>query len=239
MKDEQLSLIVAPSGKQYYAENGTIKTLNNEPFEASDLEFIKRLSYENAILKDQARKQRMKFTAKEDDMAGNFYARYMTRLEKWENKVRNFQDNGDYVAALQTLDEMQAFCNKQGRGGQVHWIQMYERLHNSKNPCFSYRSTIVIEMNKVAAGKTLPRNVKKALKEEELKIFEQMSPTIETEILALLDVAPVKQTEMAKKFEEHKKVYNKVLKNLITSNRIEKKKQGNFIFLQSLLTQNS
>ena len=92
--------------------------------------------------------EKLYITEKDDERAGDFYIKYIDKLDSYDNQLHELRIAGKYDLALKILDELEAFCLSKGRGGKVHYYQMYECMHNSSNPCFTYRELILSEMNK-------------------------------------------------------------------------------------------
>lgn len=93
-------------------------------------------------------------TDKEDDLAFEFeysekhhkkISEYEAKMFEAEKLAYKFQKDGDkenttlyFSKAIATYDEFRKYCYKT-KGGKLYFQNNYEFLHNSKNPCFSYK----------------------------------------------------------------------------------------------------
>ncbi|MGJ0848309.1 hypothetical protein ACR77J_16585 [Tissierella praeacuta] len=98
------------------------------------------------------------FTKEEEEMSFHFSMEHkivLSRLNDEFYKLWLEQDGGNtiydkiehYKLTLEKLYEIRDFCINAGRGGEVYYIQNWEELFNSKNPCFSQEEVILGKIN--------------------------------------------------------------------------------------------
>lgn len=109
-------------------------------------------------------------TPHELDLSFNFEEKYGNRVEELSNAFESaFQDAqkskdynqkiAKYEEALKLYYNAKKFCYSKGKGGSIYFQDMWEYMHNSKNPCFSYESliTTALEDAKKVQNDILPR----------------------------------------------------------------------------------
>lgn len=99
-----------------------------------------------------------------DDISFNFSQKYSEQIEDFESEIYQTASaigkTGVRWLKKATKEEIQAkiilcdkcieaynkfriFCSGKGKGGTYYFQDMWERLHNSKNACFSYIDSVL------------------------------------------------------------------------------------------------
>lgn len=99
-----------------------------------------------------------------DDMTFNFSQKYADKIEMYETKIydtasaiggtgvrwmkkatkEELQEKIELcVQCIQAYNDFKLFCSKKGKSGLYYFEDMWEKLHNSKKPCFSYIDSVI------------------------------------------------------------------------------------------------
>lgn len=156
-------------------------------------------------------------TLHEQELEHEFRTKYNTQLEKAYNRFYDLHSNLQHQEALNVLDEIEGFCTKHGEGGTIYFNSTYEWLHNSKNPCFSYREVIKNKIENEAKYK-IEYDI---LYDKILNIIHSHSSN-----------NGILQKDIYKMFPKQKSTAMGVIKNLVNNNIISKEKKGNTFTLK-------
>jgi len=229
-KEETLSN--KPSGKttkEHKGKKEIASTTDNKEVPDKDIEFLQQVDYENAIEKDKHRKEMLGITEEDEELASDFHFDddHFSALEKLDADFNQKYDHGDWEDAIKALDALRAYCLKYGRGGFVHYMQSYEWLHNSKNPCFSYRE--IIADNIQIGWKPSPKKT-----EEEILKEEQRYQEILFKIPSILSESKggIIQKDLYKQFSDEKDIAVRAVQELHKQGIIQKEKMGNSFLLK-------
>lgn len=109
-------------------------------------------------------------TFHEHDLSFNFEEKYGERAtelsDAFESAFQDAQKSKNYNQKIKKYEEAltlyyaaKKFCYSKGKGGSIYFQDMWECMHNSKNPCFSYESVIVsaLEEAKTIQNDIIPR----------------------------------------------------------------------------------
>ena len=136
-------------------ENGIVRA-DGKPFTDEDVPYLIERSYEKSKIKERELAKvnpKLRRTEYEDELSFNFFSKYSDAIPVWE---QGFQDmygfalrEKDLTKKIMMLEEAarvfiqtRDFFYRKGKGGQIYFQDMWERMHNSQNPCFSYLDLI-------------------------------------------------------------------------------------------------
>lgn len=143
-----------------YIEDGNVifradgKELSNE-----EIPYLMQVGYERALEQEQkGNNPKFHRTERENELSFQFSERYYNEISLFEGQLEDSYDDalktGDYqdsIAKLEntltTYNKFKRFCYSKGKGGTIYFQDMWEYLHNSKNPCFSYESQVKESLN--------------------------------------------------------------------------------------------
>lgn len=213
--------------QQYIIHNNTIEKVGGEITQA-DVPYLIELGYQDA-LRQEANSSNPKFhrTDREEELAFNFFQKYeeqISRLEcsfeypyREEQKTYNYQDKITLLElALNNFDKAKKWCYSKGKGGQIHFDDMWMNLHNSQTECFSYANQI---QNRLDFIKTLM-----VIRQQILDIVNQTPGMLQKDIYKFFD-------------EEQKSDVVYAIKDLVKDDCILKEKKGNSYSLTALVSQ--
>lgn len=97
---------------------------------------------------------------KDDELAFQFYQKWQETLYPMENAFQDAYREAftitdpeeqilKYQEALELYNKAKTFCYSKGKGGQIHFQDSWEHLHNSQNDCFSFEDKIQESMHNV------------------------------------------------------------------------------------------
>lgn len=143
-----------------YIETGkTIIRTDNKPISDEEVPYLIQVGYENALRKMQeSPNPKFHRTFKESDLSFNFSMKYSSEISKREDKFetlyRTASQTDDLSKRIELLNQAvvafekaRNFCYSKGKGGTIYFQDMWEHMHNSQNPCFSYLDTIRDSLN--------------------------------------------------------------------------------------------
>lgn len=181
-------------------------------------------------------------TLKEENLAINFSFRHSSTLEALEsavyketNKVFNIWSIDDRIEqckkAIVAYDKLKKFCLSKGKGGSLHFEDIWEHCHNRKNPDYRYIEQVEQELHYLknnyeeASMKLLEEKVKK----ERKKRIKEFKKTSENVLLMFIEKNKgILQKDLYKQFNpEYKTTINNSLKKLQESGNIIRVKEGN------------
>lgn len=138
----------------YTEQNNTIQRSDGKKIADKEISYLMQVGH-NRELERIKESQNPKFhrTTYEEDLSFNFITKYAQSLGAFERtfttlhqdacKTNNLSERVDKLnTAIETFNKAKSFCYSKGRGGTIYFQDMWEYLHNSKNSCFSYLSTM-------------------------------------------------------------------------------------------------
>lgn len=164
------------------------------------------------------------FTEEEQELCFKFLMEHRDYIKKLEDEFYQVWLKQDeektiddkivrFKLSLDKLYQIRDFCISSDRGGEVYYIQRWEELFNSKNPCFS-QEEIILERIKYYQKK-----------KERLELLEKASKDIEKTIESK---GPIYQKDLYKLFPELKRQeIQDIVNDLANKNIISKVKKGN------------
>ncbi|MCW6678201.1 hypothetical protein NH286_03410 [Anaerococcus sp. NML200574] len=122
---------------------------SGERLEGSDREDFCEISADKAI-DERKNSDNPKFhkTDNEKKLESEFHKKNHSIIEDYENRIY-ISDKTDYnklKSNLVAYDEFKEFCYSNGDGGKIYFQDMWEFCYNSKIECFSYKETILENM---------------------------------------------------------------------------------------------
>lgn len=89
----------------------------------------------------------------EEELSYNFFDKYNSKISTLEkmlldqiSKIYSYNDVNDQInqcyLAIEVFNRLRKFCCSKGKGGTIYFEDTWEHCHNSKNPDFSYISSI-------------------------------------------------------------------------------------------------
>ena len=109
-------------------------------------------------------------TFHEHDLSFHFEEKYGDRAtelsDAFESAFQDAQKSKNYNKKIKKYEEAlklyykaKKFCYSKGKGGSIYFQDMWECMHNSKNPCFSYESVIIaaLEEAKIIQNDIIPQ----------------------------------------------------------------------------------
>lgn len=148
----------------YVEDNGVITKTDGSQISDHEIPWLIQGSLEHADEYERnSTNPKFHRTEKEEELSFNFNQKYGDKIQpfeeaiynaaaaigpcgkRWEKtatveeideKIRSCND------AIQKYDALKAICYKAGRGGTIYFDDTWEHCHNSKNPDFSYISSI-------------------------------------------------------------------------------------------------
>lgn len=181
-------------------------------------------------------------TSKEEDLAFNFSFNHSTKLNLLENelyvKVKSVFSTYQIderiekcKIAIKAYEDLKKFCLSKGKGGTIHFEDMWEHCHNSKNTDFRFIEKIENELlylteNYNEADRKLSEELIKIKNRELVNEFKKHA---ESDILKVILKTPgIIQKDLFLEFDEiYKNTVRNVLKKLESSNTITRTKKGN------------
>lgn len=144
-------------------------------------------------------------TKEEQELSFDFHRNHYAEIKKREDAMVNTSDEttddvGDTVAAeieslrkkLERFEELKKWCS-QFPGGRLYFEDMWEHLHNSRNPDFSYGDQIRDELSYLESHQDELRAAH--------EIYKIESSDLENRLLDILRSNPgIKQTDIYKRF---------------------------------------
>lgn len=170
-----------------------------------------------------AQRKRKYFTETEDELASEFFVKHMEEIKKIEDDFYNTRLTPEFndlsykekienlELSLQKLYKIRDFCTRFGKGGKIYYIQMWEQMFNTNNPCFSKEDVILESI---------------AYWQEAVVIYENLKNYILN--LQISNKDTLVQNDIYKKFPayEQSKV-RKAIKCLVNEKIINREKRGN------------
>ncbi|HHY74085.1 MAG TPA: hypothetical protein GX497_12865 [Bacillus bacterium] len=181
-------------------------------------------------------------SSKEENLAFNFSSRYSGIIGTLEanvyhesNKVFGIWTIDDRIEqckkAIAAYEKLQKFCLSKGKGGQIHFEDMWEHCHNSNNPNFRYIEQVEEELDYLTnnyheATEKLQIEKLKYEKKERIKIFKKTADKVLIDLIT--ENNGILQKDLYKQFDnEYKTTINSTLKKLHESGIIIRVKEGN------------
>lgn len=98
-------------------------------------------------------------TAHEEDLSYNFAMKYGHEVSLLEEEFETLYKNANMAdnltekifllnESVKAFEKARDFCYKKGKGGTIYFQDMWECLHNSQKPCFSYLDNIKTSLDK-------------------------------------------------------------------------------------------
>lgn len=217
----------AKEPQQYIINKNTIEKAGGE-ITKNDVPYLIELSYQEA-LRQEVNSTNPKFhrTDSEEELAFNFYSKYVEQINRLvnlfenpyheESRTYNYQDKIALLElAIENFDKAKKWCYSKGKGGQIHFDDMWMNLHNSQTECFSYATQIQHRLD-----------------------FIKTLMVIRQQILDIVNQTPgILQKDIYKFFNEEQKsdvVY--AIKDLVKDDCLLKEKKGNSYSLTALVSQ--
>ena len=118
------------------------------------------------------------YSFSDEELMLQFSQKYETELnqviDNFEVPYLKMNDVDDYDEKLALLNiarkeyfKAKEFCYSKGRGGKLYFRDMYERLHNSKNTCFSYEDMINNSIKGIIETKKIREQLLNLIKEND------------------------------------------------------------------------
>lgn len=181
-------------------------------------------------------------TPREEELAFNFSYRNSEKLEKLEADLYKTKDlifnTFDYQLrvtccenAIIAYNNLKNFCLSKGKGGQIHFENMWEHCHNSKNQDFRFIESIENELNRLLDNPLIAKqSLEKEQHENEVKLKVKAFRSIVDNVLLdfIRNNPDILQKDLYDYFEkDYKNTIMKCLNELDKSDKIERTKFGN------------
>lgn len=140
------------------SSNVTYRT-DGKPISDSEVPYLIQTGYENALRKQQE-SQNPKFhrTEQEEELSLKFFEKYHgIAYEKADkacllyNEAIKTKDLSKRIELLNeavvAFEKAKKYCYSKGKGGTIYFQDMWEYMHNSQNPCYSYLDVIQEALN--------------------------------------------------------------------------------------------
>lgn len=181
-------------------------------------------------------------TSKEEDLAFNFSYKHAETLGNLESavyvevsKIKKVYDVNKRILqckkALESYEKLKNFCLSKGKGGQIHFEDMWEHCHNSKNPDFRFIESVEIELdfllnNKEEAEEKLQYEKLKVENREKIKLFKKKAKDELIQLIA--ENYGILQKNIYQQYDEiYKTTIKNTINNLCDSGIVERVKEGN------------
>lgn len=142
------------SGIPYIEDDKMISRTDGKEITDKEIPYLIQVGLEQA-LKDEKESPNPKFhrTTREKDLSFNFEMKYSHEIdsltEKFEALYRESFETDNLeekitllTEAISAFEKAKKFCYSKGKGGTIYFQDMWEYLHNSRTPCFSYLENI-------------------------------------------------------------------------------------------------
>ncbi|BDH60089.1 hypothetical protein MTP04_02190 [Lysinibacillus sp. PLM2] len=181
-------------------------------------------------------------TTKEEDLVFNFSYKHAETLGNLEsavyvevNKIQKVYDVNERMLqckkALESYEKLKSFCLSKGKGGKIHFEDMWEHCHNSKNPDFRFIESVEIELdyllnNKEEAEEKL-KNIKLKVEDrEKIKLFKENAKDELIQLIA--ENYGILQKNIYQQYDDiYKPTIKNTIKNLCDLGIVERVKEGN------------
>lgn len=143
-----------------YIEDGNILfRADGKEISDEEIPYLMQVGYESSLEQERvSNNPKFHRTERENELSFQFSERYNNEISLFEGQLEDSYDDalktGDYqdsIAKLEntltTYNKFKRFCYSKGKGGTIYFQDMWEYLHNSKNPCFSYESQVKESLN--------------------------------------------------------------------------------------------
>lgn len=140
-----------------------------------------KIDLQNAI-ENEKKSTNPKFhrTASEEDLSFNFSYKHSKKLYLLEEELQhnanlafsNYQIDlriEQCKLAIDSYEKLKNFCTSNGKDGQIYFEDMWEHLHNSKNPDFRFIENVELEY------KYLTKNYEEAKQQLENEAIEKQN----------------------------------------------------------------
>ena len=202
----------------------------------------KEVDYRGAIENEQSSlNPKFHRTEREEDLSFNFSSKYSDEIQKLENsiylqvsKIHNIGNIDDKITqcrlAINVFEKAKNFCYNKGKGGTIYFQDMWEHLHNSKNPDFSYIESIEEELdfminNYQEASEKIAKDAANREKRERINSFKKSSNELLLKFISEND--GVLQKDIYKEFDiEYTSAIKSTLKYLTDNGKIMREKAG-------------
>lgn len=181
-------------------------------------------------------------TSNEENLAFNFTWRHSEALEPLESsvndetkKVFNIWHIDERIdqckKAIASYEKLRKFCLSKGKGGTIHFEDMWEHCHNRKNEDFRYIERVeneieLLSTNYQKASEKLHNEKLAYEKKQRIKAFKVNADTLLIKLVS--ENNGILQKGLYKQFEsEYKTAINSVLKKLHDTDKIIRIKEGN------------
>jgi len=194
----------APSGNQYIRKGNTLKRVDGDAIPDEDIGTLREISYERAAERNAEPGEITEAADIGEELSHEFWLEHSDKIEKLDDAFFEAYSGNEYEKAIITLDTIKDYCSMFGRGGYIYYMQNYEWLQNSSNPCFSYRDSINDHI-----------------------IYDKKHKEIASEIAKIMiDSGKMLQKDLWRKFPENREIAQRVTEELVGRGFIKKEKQG-------------
>ena len=151
----------------YVETNNAIYRIDRKPITDKEVPYLIQTGYEKS-LQEEKKPSNPKFhrTDKEENLSFNFMMKYGHEVDiltdRCESLYRDSFITNDLSDKINILNEAakafeiaKKFCYSKGKGGTIYFQDMWEHLHNSTNPCFSYLDNIQIALEEAIFQKDI------------------------------------------------------------------------------------
>lgn len=153
--------VEVPPTSDVYIENSDygIRHIDNSPITDEEVPYLMQLGYERALeYENLSSNPKFHRTAQEKELSFRFSTEYGRQVHALENNFEalyrtaaNEKNINQKISmlneALDSFEHAKNFCYSKGRGGIIYFQDMWEYLHNSQKPCFSYADNIRNALN--------------------------------------------------------------------------------------------
>ena len=180
-------------------------------------------------------------TKKEENLSFNFSLKYSDEIQRFDDdiylqvsKIRKIDDIDVKIKqcqkAIDVFYKAKTFCYNKGKGGTIYFQDMWEHLHNSKIPNFSYIDSVEKELLFMTTNYDIANQQlkDKKLKNENRRLIKQFNKHIDRFLLELIEENNgILQTDVYPHFEEfYLPSTKRAIKNLSDNGSIVREKSG-------------
>lgn len=186
------------------------KLSNGEKLNASEWEEYCILG-SKAVQIEQDNSDNPKFhrTEIEEELKHKFSKNYQDKISLYEDKIYGdckFENIKSLEDRINSFDIFKKFAYSKGEGGKLYFQDMWEHNHNSQRDCYSYRETLVNNLNNLIELRDLPDIL--------LSYIKNNDKTLQKDIYnSLSDYKKSNIQEVLRKLEKENKIKRTKFKN--------------------------
>jgi len=213
-----------------------VLTTGNTFERQQEIDYLDVIEYEQSSVNPKFHR-----TQREEDLSFNFSMKYSDEIQRFDDdiylqvsKVHKIDDIDGKIKqcqkAIDVFHKAKTFCYNIGKGGTIYFQDMWEHLHNSKNPKFSYIESVEKELLFMSTNYETAKQqlIDKKSNRERRALIKQFNEHVDRFLLELIeDNDGILQTNVYPHFEEfYLPSTKRAIKKLSDNGSIIREKSG-------------